>query len=181
MKRPAKLLLVLASIVGLPCISYGQAPGQRFFSDCGIATVQHPVSLTPDVLKVLLATPQASGDFGYAKDSEDPRKTNPASLFQASAVDLSGRKEADLVVVGYPPLDGADNCWYWVVRSVRANPKVVLFSTGSSLEEMTSRTKGFRDFRSVWSSAAETVTEIYHFDGTEYVVWKKHVQERSVK
>ena len=179
MKRLAQLLLVIAALVCVPSIAHGQAPEQKLFTDCGIATFQHEVSLSPEVLKVLLATPEASEAVDSALDSADPRRTHPASLFMGAEVHLSSADEVDLVVCGRPPLTGADNVWYWVVRSAQKNPKVVLFATGDSLEELDSKTNGVRDVRSSWSSPNETLTVMYHFDGTEYKAGERHDQENS--
>jgi hypothetical protein len=70
--------------------------------------------------------------------------------------------------MGIFPMSGADNTWFWVVRSAHKDPKAVLFAGGNSVEMMTRRTNGYRDIRSAWSSAATTIVCIYKFDGTEY-------------
>ena len=81
--------------------------------------------------------------------------------------------EIGLVVLGIPPMTGADNDWYWVVRSPKKDPKVVLFSGGYFFEVMNTKTNGYKDIRGVWNSPSEEDTTIYHFDGTGYKVWKK--------
>jgi len=68
-------------------------------------------------------------------------------------------------------MSGADEGWFWLLRSVHKNPKIVLFATGNSLDLMESRTLGYRDIRSVWSSASDTHQTVYHFDGNEYKLW----------
>src|SRR6266478_5832239 len=131
--------------------------------------LQHAVPLTPDVLSVLLKTKQAKQGLEFANDSQ---RNNPAQLFRAAEVDLRRPGEVDLVVIGILPMRGADNCWFWVVRSARNHPKVVLIAGGNSLEVMNSRTSGYRNIRSIWSSPSDTSQKIYHFDGKSYILWK---------
>jgi hypothetical protein len=143
MKR-FKALLILAAVVLLPSASFGQAREQAIFSGCGLGTIKNKATLSSGVLKSLLATDQASEYFGSAKD--DP-KADLRGFFQAAEVHLADPGTMDLVVVGNPPLSGADNCWYWIVRSARKDPHVIFFGTGSSLEVMPGKTNGYRDIQ----------------------------------
>jgi len=131
---------------------------------------QHPVSVSAQVLKVLLETEAAKEGLAFASDSE---RSNAAQLFRAGEVQLDGSKEIDLVVIGVGWMSGADNGWFWVVRSARKNPQVVLFAGGNSLNIMGSTTQGYRDIRSLFSTASETRNSIYHFDGKQYKLWKE--------
>jgi hypothetical protein len=106
----------------------------------------------------------------FASDSE---RAQPAQLFTASETHLGVLGEKDLVVAGHGAMSGADNDWFWVVRSAYKNPKVVLFAGGYSLELMKARAKGYRDIKSVWSSPSETGTKIYQFDGIRYKLWRE--------
>ena len=62
-------------------------PNQKVFSN---SPFQHPVTLSPEVLKVLLAAHPAKGTFAVLNDSE---RANPSQLFQAAEVHLSGPDE----------------------------------------------------------------------------------------
>src|ERR1700730_15665572 len=68
----------------------------------------HAVPLTPDVLNILLKTKQAKQGLEFANASQ---RDNPARLFRAGEVHLSRSDEIDLVVIGVPPMRGADNRW----------------------------------------------------------------------
>jgi hypothetical protein len=128
------------------------------------------VAVSPGVLKVLLATEEAKEGLEYSSDSE---RNRPAELFHAAEVHLARPQEEDLVVIGVcPPMCGADNSWFWLVRSAIMDPQVVLVLGGSLVELLDSRTNGYRDVRCSWSSAAETRDTIYRFDGKQYKVWK---------
>ena len=131
--------------------------------------LQNPAALSPGVLNALLRTKQARLGLQFATDVEEK---NPAQLFRGAEVHLGGPDEVDLVVIGIPPMTGADNGWFWVVRP-HNHPKVVLFAGGNSLEIMDSRTNGLRDIRSDWSSPNETRHTVYHFDGKAYKIWKE--------
>jgi hypothetical protein len=128
------------------------------------------VPLTPEVLKVLLETDEAKQGLESAKPSQ---RNNPARLFHSAEVHLHAGDELDLVVLGVFPMSGADNTWFWVVRSAQKDPKVVLFAGGHSIEMMTRKTNGYRDIRSAWSSASVTMICIYKFDGTGYKLWNR--------
>lgn len=117
---------------------------------------------------------EAREGLHFASPSE---RDNPAQLFRAAEVHLSRLDEADLVVIGVGAMSGADQGWFWVVRSTRKDPNIILFAGGNSLALMDGRTNGYRDIRCVWSSPSETISTIYHFDGKEYKVWKKQQRQ----
>jgi hypothetical protein len=129
-----------------------------------------PLSVSSDVLKLLLKTKQAPWGFAFASEKE---VDNPAQLFRAVEVRLGLSEEVGLIVLGIPPMSGADNDWFWVVRSPGRNPKVILFVGGNSLELMDTTMNGYRDIRSTWSSPSETDETTYHFDGTTYKTFGK--------
>jgi hypothetical protein len=83
-------------------------------------------------------------------------------------VHLNSSNEVDLVVIGLGPMRGAETRWFWVVRSARKNPEVILFSGGDSLEVTDKKTHGYKDIGVVWMSSLETETAVYQFDGTSY-------------
>jgi len=63
---------------------------------------------------------------------------------------------------------GAENRWFWVVRTANKTPQVILFSGGNSLEVTDKKTHGYKDIGVVWMSSLETETSVYQFDGTFY-------------
>jgi hypothetical protein len=166
MKLLGTVLFVFTALAEMALITHGQevhsAPDQTLFSN---SPFQHPVTLSPEVLKVLWATHPARETFAVMNDSE---RRNPSQFFQAGEVHLSLPDQVDLVVIGMGRMRGADNSWFWVVRSARKDPQVVLFSGGDSLEVLDGKTHGYRDIRAVWMSSLETETTIYHFDGNHY-------------
>jgi hypothetical protein len=162
----------LVALAGLVLATRGQKaqPTSEQSSFAEDQPLQNPVTVSPDVLRGLLETEEAKQGLEFANESQ---RDHPAQLFRAAEVHLSRQDGVDLVVVGVCPMCGADNGWFWVVRSARKDPEVVLFAGGNSVELMTGRTNGYRDIRSTWSSPSETHTTIYHFDGKRYKVWKE--------
>ncbi len=171
MKFLQTVLLVVA-LGGVALIGRGQeahpAAEQKLFS-ASDHTIQHPATLSPDVLRVLLASQTAKETFAILEDSE---KANPSQLFQGSEVHLSTPDQVDLVVIGLGKMKGADATWFWVVSSARKNPQVVLFGGGDSIEVLDTKTKNYKDIRIVWSSSFETETTTYQFDGSIYQMRK---------
>jgi hypothetical protein len=172
MKFFGTILLVLTALSGIALIARGQeahpAAEQKLFS-VSDNPVQRPVTLSAEVLRVLLASQPAKETFAVLNDSE---KGNPAQLFQAGEVHLSSPDQVDLVVIGLGRMKGADANWFWIVSSARKNPQVILFGGGDSLEVMDTKTKSYKDIRIVWSSSFETETTTYQFDGSIYQMRK---------
>jgi hypothetical protein len=166
MKLLGTVLFVFTAFAEMALIAHGQevrpATEQKLFSN---SPFQHPVTLPPEVLKVLLATYPAKETFAIVDDSE---KSNPSQLFQAAEVHLGGPDQVDLVVMGMGRMRGAENSWFWVVRSARKDPEIILFGGGDYLEVLDGKTHGYRDIRIVWMSSLETETTTYHFDGHQY-------------
>jgi|SRR5579859_255676 len=164
--------LIVAFVCAGAAGAQGKKPNpiyeQTIFS--GEESFQHPVSLSPAVLKVLLKTKAAKEGLAFASDSE---RSNPAQLFRAAAVHLSRTDDIDFVVRGIDWMSGADNDWFWIVRSAHTQPRVVLFVGGNSIELMRTRTNGYCNIRSDWSSPQETRDAVYHFDGRKYKLWKE--------
>lgn len=164
MRLLATFNLLALVLGGVAFVAYGQtvAPEQKLFTDMPFS---HPVSLSPDALRVLLASHPAADTFDVLSDAE---KRDPAQLFQAAEVHLGAPDEIDLVVIGLGKMRGAENRWFWVVRSARQNPQVILFGGGDSLEVTDKKTHGLKDIRVVWMSSTETETSVYQFDGGSY-------------
>jgi len=167
----------LALAAGGICVMQGQtAPLAEQTSFSESAPVQHPAALSPGVLRVLFETDQARQVLNFASDAA---QDDPARLFRAAEVHLTGSDEVDLVVVGVPPMSGADANWFWVIRATRGGPRVVLFTSANSLDLAGSTTNGYRDIVATWSSATETQETTFHFDGKSYKGWKKETQSRN--
>ena len=140
-------------------------------------SLQFPASLSPEILAVLLKTRQAGEGLEFASDRE---RADPAQLFRATEVHLSSSEGVDLVVLGIPPMSGADNDWFWIVHSSpHSAPRVLLFAGGYSLELLNNRTHGYPDIRSSWSSASETEETTYRFNGKKYKTFKQDYSSKT--
>jgi len=165
-------VLGLTIMIAVPSSVHGQKPQpsreQTTFSEQD--PIQELVALPRGVLGILLRTKEVRDELRVASDLE---RRNPVQLFRASEVHLEGSDEVDLVVAGVVPMSGADNDWYWVVLSPHTNPRIVLFAGCNTLELLGAKTNGYRNIRTSWSSASQTVVRSYRFDGKEYKLWKE--------
>jgi hypothetical protein len=181
MAMATKTVFVFVFVASFILLAQGQtaepakpAPEETSFDEN--ETPRHTVSLSPDVLKVLLQTKEAKEAWG---DLSKEQQKNPAQLFVAAEVHLSKPDQVDLVVRGIFPFSGADNSWFWIVSSVNNVPKVVLWTGALSLEMMNSRANGYRNIRSYWGSSGAEETKEFHFNGEEYKLWKSKSKDRS--
>jgi hypothetical protein len=160
--------LFITGIMTAQSSSPKPAAERTIFGDA--ESFENSVRLSEKVLDVLLATNEAeyARQLSLEKPDEDRNK-----YFSAVEVHLSGPNEVDYVVEGNLPLAGADNAWFWVVRSARTHPKVVLFASGGFLELLNRRTNGYRDMRSVWQSPNERITCVYQYNGERYILAHK--------
>jgi hypothetical protein len=172
MKFLGTVLFVFAALGGVALIARGQearpAAEQKLFSP-GDSPVQRPVTLSPGVLRVILASQPAKETFAVLDDAD---KADPSRLFQAGEVHLSTSDQVDLVVMGLGKMKGADAGWFWIVSSARKNPQVILFGGGDSLEVLDGKTKNYKDIRITWASSFETETTTYQYDGSIYQMRK---------
>ncbi|MFZ1083881.1 MAG: hypothetical protein WAN35_02815 [Terracidiphilus sp.] len=145
-------------------------PKRTIFNDAD--SFKNSVSLPKNVLDVLIAS--LKDDEHYSDLFVDKSNKELNEYFTAVLVHLSGFNEIDYVVQGNLPFAGADCGWYWIVRSARSHPEVVLFESTGTLELMRSRTNDYSDIRSVWQSPNERITRIYHYDGHSYVLAHKY-------
>jgi hypothetical protein len=136
---------------------------QTFFGE-GTA-LQHPVPVSPAVLKVLLRTTAAKQGLDFASVKQE----DPAKMFRAAEIHLSNAKETDLIVLGQDWMTGADNDWFWLIGSANKNPHVVLFVGGNSVELKHSVTNGYRDITSHFYTAQDANVSVYRYNGRRYV------------
>jgi hypothetical protein len=113
------VLLTLATCAG-QAQRTDSAREQTSFSET--SPIQHPVPLPPDVLKLLLRRPEVMQNWAEITDAE---KKNPAHLFTAAEIDLGTSGDVDLIVEGGSLMSGADNEWFWIVRSAHKNPSSI--------------------------------------------------------
>lgn len=131
---------------------------------------QNPAPVSPEVLRVLARTDEAKDVLDSAAEAG---KVDSSHLFRAREVHLNHGKDVDLVVIGTPPKPGLDPNWFWVVRSARRAPQVVLYAGSGALKLLESRTSGYRDILLVTPVASRTRCVTYRFDGNQYNVWQE--------
>ena len=166
-------LLVLAPRLLLAKSS--ESPG-RIFGETD-ATGAEPVRLTKPVIDALLAAKEAEPGRGW-------KRGNPGKdlnyLFKAFPVRLSKSSERDYVVWGQKILSGADNDWFWVVRSMAPRPRVVLFCGALSVELLPGAHKSLQDIRCSWESpGGDGFIRDYQFNGQRYLLSRETETHRT--
>jgi hypothetical protein len=135
----------------------------------GFAHAQQP---SDGVLDALLATTEAKES---AAGLQALSREKLRGLFQVVRIRLSNDNEQDFLVQGSGPLTGADCYWFWIVRVKDGQTKALLFVNGLAVTILTHTTKGYRDIRGDWATAAFSGMGVFQYDGTAY----KRVRERS--
>jgi hypothetical protein len=151
--------------------STGTKPAAKSMIFGGAESLKNSVPLPRNVLDLLIEPfkdDEHYRDFIVGKSDNDLNQ-----LFFADVVYLSGPKEVDYIVAGNLPFAGADNEWFWVVRTGGLHPKVVLNEGASLLEILKSRTNGYRDIQSVWVMSGTKRTRVFHYDGVSYKLFNE--------
>jgi hypothetical protein len=135
-----------------------------------------PVPLPDNVLDALRATKEAQSMEDQLKNFN---REDFAKLFTAIKIHLGGPKELDYVVFGAFPMSGADNTWYWIVRSNPTPAKVIFFTNSNRFLLSKTKNNGYPDIRSEWCSAAFCETRIYHYNGHRYILAHQYEKENK--
>ena len=116
------------------------------------------------VLDSLLQTKEAKEeDRLVSYDRESLRK-----LFTVVRVDLSKANDENYIVMGSPPMSGADNIWFWIVQVKQGKGTVLLFMPALSFTILGTQTNGYRNLREVWGGNIGTDIRVFRYNGTFY-------------
>jgi hypothetical protein len=126
--------------------------------------VKKPVPV-PDTVMALLVNEVR----GAMETADPPVTTPPASWFSASEVSLGPGKLKDLIVVGEPPLSGANTQAFWVFRNTGNGYELVLTAPAHDLEVKNHRSQGYRDIEMSAVTAGEFHSVLFRFDGKRYM------------
>ncbi len=162
-----RTILVLCLTLSLFISAFGQDHRLRteWFSAEDIASFRTPIP--KNVLRLLAHRKEVRESLAGSKNQ------HPEKLFHATKTHLYSANQTDLVVVGERPVSGADNNWFWVVRSVDTNPAVVLWVGCNSLTVRTTRRNEYRDISSDTATAGIMIHEAYRFDGRVHKLVKR--------
>ena len=168
------VLFVFGGIACAQTQSNGRNQQQTIFDENN--PIAHPLSVPADVVKILLQRKEVKDSLNSARGVT---QADAVRLFRATEVYLGRPNETDLLIAGTLPVTGADNDWYWVVRST-PNPKVLLWVGCLSIELLKRATNGYCDINSSWSSANHGWDDIYRFDGSMYTLWKRTTEDYMI-
>jgi hypothetical protein len=128
------------------------------------------------VLDVLL---EAVRNDGPDDELERMNREQKRARFEAVRVNLGKAADEGYVVLGKPPMIGADCDWFWIVRMENGRAKVLLFTNGLALYLRKHSTAGYRDIVVSWATAAFTGDRIYGFDGSTYKLIRERTKEQT--
>lgn len=178
MKLLTNTFLLFALLASISCSRpkpQQNAPEQTTFcDDSSRVRGLKPTALPPVVLTKVMNT--AEGREAQTLAKSKGTQTDPAQLFKGQQVSLSDSGGAYFVVMASHSITGSDHAWFWMVR--HDHPKeidrarIVLFAGGTCLSLDANKTSGYRDVVMTWPSSAETITNTYVFNGTEYKIRK---------
>ena len=96
------------------------------------------------------------------------RELDPEKILMGAKVHLTDSPEVFFFVMGSYPMSGADNTWFWIVRQSGKSATILLWAGGNCLDVESTRTLGYRDIVTTWSSASTTETNTYRYNGKSY-------------
>jgi hypothetical protein len=141
-----------------------------FCEDGPDETVLKPIPLPSEVVSALMYTAEANAARESAENKG--RNLNPATLFKGTTVHLAKSVDVFYLVMGSFPMSGADNTWFWIVRSSGNGATILLWAGANCVDISRKGTLGYKDIVTTWSSARYAKTTIYKYSGRSYKVWR---------
>ncbi len=131
--------------------------------------MRHRARLPDSVVAALAADPDIRAMIGAANPSvvEPPR-----SWFLASAIHLAGPEEEDLVVIGRPPILGANVTTFWIFRPRRDGFELLLTASAHDISIKNRRFNSYREVDVFSATAVRLVTVRYRLEGATYKAYK---------
>jgi hypothetical protein len=182
----SRTLIVIATM--LLCIG---APISVYAQHQGGVSAGHPTVFAPDdenrgfedaappsdlVLNALLNSAEAK-DTETRKALVKYDRESSRKLFQVVRVDISDTSEEDYIALGSGPMTGADNSWFWIVRTNQGKAQVLLFTNGLTVRILHRKTNGYRDMEEIWGGNAGVVTRLYRYNGSRYIQVSKRFEK----
>lgn len=157
----------LVFVSGLP-----QSPAQiakskavTYCEDGGPATYPLDANFLP---KAVVDSVMNAPDSKEMLEGEKPSDVTPEKLLHAAKIHLSSDGVTEFMILSSPPLSGADNSWFWIVRQHGTNASILLEAGGNCVELEAARTRGYRDLMSYWAGGGTEVIDTYQYDGKVY-------------
>jgi hypothetical protein len=147
-----------------------------FCEDGAPDDLRKPTPLPSAIVATLMNRPEAKD---VRKAQIDGKTVNPSTLFKGAKVRLTDSGDLFFLVVGRSPMSGADSTWFWIVRQSRKRAAVLLFAGANCVDISQKRTHGYRDIETTWSSASETRTETYRYNGQSYTLQQAKLRPKE--
>jgi hypothetical protein len=165
--RWSVLLSLVFAIVGLHATESKQPPrsSEQLEFSAEDAGVKKPVAIPEDVLAILKKDKSV-------QDAVEDGGSPQSSWFSASEIHLSTADRRDLIVVGEPPLSGANTATFWVFCATHNSYQLVLNAPAHDLIVKNTRWKGYREIEMSAETAVEFTSVLFRFDGKRYTEYR---------
>lgn len=176
MRRFAQRLVGIAGIiifVSMQNSACGQKKGPTdeplFITDANSFRNAKPVPF--ETARILFHSLQQPPFKDRMSDLRDLERLAPLGRwFIEVPIQLTETEEPDFLVLGQQTwLTGADNTWFWIVRSGSRQPKVLFVAGTSRLEVLNGKSNGYRNVRSVFETGAgDKIEKIFRYANGRY-------------
>jgi hypothetical protein len=150
-----------------------QLPEQTHFS-AENESVQKPVPLPEDVLVILKQDEMVRNAL---EDENVPADKLPSTWFSASVVHLSSPEKEDLIVVGEPPLSGANIVTFWIFCASPHGYELVLTAAAHDLIVRKKRWNGHLEIEMLAATAVEVSSVLFRWDGKRYAEYREKSED----
>jgi hypothetical protein len=172
METKTRSLVSVALCLLVRSMAYA-ADAQQYSFSAEDGTVKHPVSVPPEVNRILAQDRQVRDVLEYEHIVTD---TIPSSWLLASEIHLSNSGERDLVVIAEGPLLGADVTTFWIFRTTNHKYQLLLNAPAHDLVVENTRTNGYRDIELLSATAVTVSTVLCRFKGGTYIPAAKKLE-----
>lgn len=160
--------VVLASLWSVQA-AYPQDSGEQIQFSAEEDSVRDPVPIPPEVKAILKLDHLVQSVLANANITAE---NLPTDWFSASAIHLSSKATADLIVVAEPPLAGGNVVTFWVFQKWSGGYTLVLTAPAHDLKILHHRTGNYRDIELVSMTASSISTILCRFDGKQYATYR---------
>lgn len=167
--------ILIALIVSLAAVGTAEGktkstlPQTRFGAE---EEIVRPVKLPNEVIQILRSDERGQECFGGGTEGKIPPVWLKA--FKGSKIDLNADHLQDLIVMPKDAcLYGANIVPYWVFLQTPKGYEMVLSDYSLGFEVLKTRTNGYLDLESTSATAVEVFSNVFMFDGKQYVLKKE--------
>ena len=168
------VLIMASSSLAEPSGISGTSEQTHFSAeDSGL---RNPIPIPKDVLALLIRDKRVQDELEY---DHIPAEKLPMSWFSASTIHLSASDRPGIIVQAEGLLLGANVTTFWVFSTTAHGHELVLTASAHDLIVKDERWRGHRIIELVSMTAMQVSTDIYRFNGTQYLKYAEETKAIS--